>query len=384
MEGKTKEGSSKEAYAYTPGLKVKLVESVVKERRLPLLGEVLVKVGDIVFYDKVVAKTTVPSDPYMVKATHILGVEPEDLRDYVVKKEGDHVKKGEILAKDIAFFGLLKKFVRSPVDGTIETISNISGQIMVRPPPKPVVVNAYIPGKIVKDIPKEGVIIESQGAFIQGIFGLGGETHGKIKMLADSPEDVLTDKIISPEDKGCILVSGSQVTLDALRKAVEVGAAGIVVGGISYNDIIDFIGEIIGVAITGEEELGLTLIITEGIGKINMSQRTFNLLKQFDGYPASMNGATQIRAGVMRPEIIIPHNKPQEQSSSETLSGGMKVGTTVRIIRDPYFGFIGKVAGLPVELQKINTESYVRVLEVELEDGMKVILPRANVEIIEE
>ncbi len=59
-------------------------------------------------------------------------------------------------------------------------------------------------------------------------------------------------------------------------------------------------------------------------------------------------------------------------------------GTPIRIIRKPYFGAIGVVSKLPVPLQRIETESDVRVLEAELADGKRVIVPRANVEIIEE
>jgi len=143
-------------------------------------------------------------------------------------------------------------------------------------------------------------------------------------------------------------------------------------------------GEEIGVAITGQEEAGLTLIITEGFGRMRMSKQTFDLLKGFEGYMASVNGATQIRAGVMRPEIIVPHEEEFEQASGEELSAGMVPGTPVRIIRKPYFGAIGKVVSLPVELQQVESESYVRVLEVELDDGRVVTIPRANVEIIEE
>ncbi len=54
------------------------------------------------------------------------------------------------------------------------------------------------------------------------------------------------------------------------------------------------------------------------------------------------------------------------------------------LIREPYFGILGKVVSLPVNLQKLASESKVRVLEAELEDGRRVIVPRANVEIIEE
>jgi len=41
------------------------------------------------------------------------------------------------------------------------------------------------------------------------------------------------------------------------------------------------------------------------------------------------------------------------------------------------------VVSLPVELQEIESESSVRMIDIELEDGSKVIVPRANVKIIE-
>ncbi|GAI95712.1 unnamed protein product, partial [marine sediment metagenome] len=194
---------------------------------------------------------------------------------------------------------------------------------------------------------------------------------------------VLSEDLITPEDKRAILVGGSMVTMGALKKSVEIGVSCIVVGGIRHDDLISFTGEEIGVAITGQEELGLTVIITEGFGTMRMSQSTFDLLKSFEGYQASVNGATQIRAGVLRPEIIIPHQEIAEQGSEE-LASGMVPGTSVRIIRQPYFGAIGMVKFLPVELQQLESESYVRVLDVELDDGIVVTVPRANVEIIEE
>jgi len=178
-------------------------------------------------------------------------------------------------------------------------------------------------------------------------------------------------------------VGGSRVTLEALRKAVEVGVKAIVVGGIRHQDLTAFTHEEIGVAITGQEEVGLTLIITEGFGKMAMSHSTFNLLKSFDGYDACVNGTTQIRAGVLRPEIIIPHPGTEEKTRDE-LSSGMVPGTPIRIIRQPYFGAIGTVHRLPVELQILESESAVRVVNIKLSDGRIVTVPRANVEIIEE
>ena len=84
------------------------------------------------------------------------------------------------------------------------------------------------------------------------------------------------------------------------------GTAAVVAGGIDDHDLREILGYDLGVAVTGNEKLGTTIIITEGFGDIAMARRTFELLKSHDGREASVNGSTQIRAGVMRPEILIP------------------------------------------------------------------------------
>ncbi|HDJ22096.1 MAG TPA: hypothetical protein ENF19_02715 [Candidatus Bathyarchaeota archaeon] len=382
-EEKAVKSETEQAHAYTPGLKVKRATVVRKTRRLPLLGKVFVKEGDTVTHDQVVARTEISGDPEIVKISMILGLEPEDTAAFLTKKVGDKVEEGERIAFYKALFGLIKKEVVSPISGTFESFSEITGQAIIRGAPIPVDVDAYIPGKVVEVLPREGAVIETNAAFIQGIFGIGGETHGEIHVAVESNEDVLDADAITPDHKGKVVIGGSLVTLDALHKAVEVGVSAVVCGGIRHYDLTSFTGEEIGVAITGQEEVGLTLIITEGFGRMNMSARTFNLLKDFEGYLSSVNGATQIRAGVLRPEIIIPHDIPPEDAGEE-LSQGMVPGTPVRIIRQPYFGAIGKVHSLPVELQQLESESMVRVVNVELDNGEVVTVPRANVEIIEE
>jgi len=375
------------AHAYTPGLKVKRFTVVSKTRRLPIPGEVLVKEGDTVTHDQVVAKTQVPGEIHLINVANALGVDPEETSMFMQKRLKEPVAKGEVIAKRSSFFGLFKSFVRAPAEGTIELISDVTGQIALREPYVPVEMTAYIPGKVVRVMPREGVTIRTPAALVQGIFGVGGEAHAGLKMVAKSPDEVLGPEMIDSSCSGKVLVGGSLVTGETLAKAVKTGVKGIVVGGVEDEDLIKFLGYEIGVAITGQEDIGLTLIVTEGFGKMKMPQRTFDLLKSFDGREASINGATQIRAGVIRPEIIVALAEGEAKGQvdeEEEAGGGMAPGTPVRVIRDPYFGAIGQVAGLPVELQKVETESDVRVVEVELEDGRRVVVPRANVEIIEE
>jgi hypothetical protein len=236
----------------------------------------------------------------------------------------------------------------------------------------------------VDTIPREAVVIETNAGILQGIFGIGGETHGEIKIAVDSYRDELRAEDLSSDDAGKILVGGSEISCSTLQKAAEIGVKGIIVGGIKDVELFAFTGTEIGVAITGNEDLGITFMVTEGFGSMNMSERSFNLLKEFEGNQAAMNGATQIRAGVMRPEVIIPHEAFTQDGDDVDLSDGLTGGTPVRLIREPYFGALGAITGLPVELQRLESESFVRVAEVTLETGEQVIIPRANVEIIEE
>ena len=183
--------------------------------------------------------------------------------------------------------------------------------------------------------------------------------------------------------KDCIVIGGARITVEAIEAARSVGAAAIIGGGMDDQDLKDFLGYDLGVAITGSEKKGITVIVTEGFGEISMALRTFELLKKHEGHVASVNGATQIRAGVMRPEIIIPLEECAIEDEPDHAGGYLEIGKTLRIIRDPYFGMIGKVSALPPNPHVLGSGSKARVLEVELNSGESVIVPRANVELIE-
>ena len=185
--------------------------------------------------------------------------------------------------------------------------------------------------------------------------------------------------------EGCIIIGGARMTVDAIRRALEVKAAAIISGGIDDQDLKELLGYDLGVAITGRENLGITVIVTEGFGEISMAERTYAMLKEFEGREASVNGATQIRAGVMRPEIIVPLDAPPAAAAEGKFEEGqLEIGRMLRVIRDPWFGMIGEVSGLPAEPHVLGSGSKARVLEVTFPSGEKAVVPRANVELIEE
>ena len=371
------------ATSYTPGLKV-LKKTLFKTKRiLPLKGDVHVEVGQTIKPDTIVASTNLPGNIQMVKLSNILNIEPRDVENALKVREGDSVQKGEMIAETEGVFGFFKSSFSTPIDGMIESVSSKTGRIIIREKPIPVVIDGYVEGVVDKVIPEEGVVVKSYAALIQGIFGIAGEKKGILSIISHSPDEELHEDQITPEMNGKILVGGSFVGIQAYKKALEYDVAGIVVGGFNYYDLKEILGYNLGVAITGTEKLNTALIVTEGYGNIPMSQSTFSLLKEHNNKEASINGATQIRAGVIRPEIVIPFSSEKiEEKTINNSNNGISIGSTVRIIRSPYFGKIGEVVSLPPDLKRMESETMVRVAEIKV-NGENFLIPRANLESVE-
>ena len=141
--------------------------------------------------------------------------------------------KGQVIAESKGIFGLFKSQLKSPIDGTLANVSEITGQALLAEPPIPIEVDAYTSGKITEVIEDEGVIIETEGVMVQGILGVGGENQGNLVLLTSSPNDELTADMILSEHKEKIIIGGSFLNYKTFEKAKEVGAAGIVSGSSS-------------------------------------------------------------------------------------------------------------------------------------------------------
>lgn len=374
------------AQAYTPGLKVAAHTTHRARRVLPIAGEVLVKVGDQVHARDIVARTFMPGDITPLNVANLLSTPPGEVPGCMLKKVGERIAVGEALAKSKGVFGMFKAECKSTAAGTIESVSATTGQVIIRGEPLPIQSQAYLAGRVVEVLPREGCVIEAACAYVQGIFGIGGEAHGRIAIACQSHEEELKVDLIKPAMKDCIVLGGARVSHDAIERAKKHGVAAIVTGGIDDQDLRTILGYDLGVAITGSEKVGLTIIITEGFGEIAMAQRTYKLLASNAGREAAVNGATQIRAGVMRPEVIIPLDDQSKAQGLPSLGqdvGKLQIGAPVRIIRDPYFGVIGSVSALPHEPVVLESGSKARVLEVKFESGQRAMIPRANVELIE-
>lgn len=373
-------------HGYTPGLRVTGRATLRRPRRLPLAGSVLVGLGDRVRAEDVVARAELPGDVATVNVVSQLGILPEEIEGYMLRRPGEAVARDEAIAETRPFIRWLRSTARSPIAGTVESVSRITGQVMIRTAPKPVDVRAYVDGTVVEVLAGEGVVVETTGAFVQGILGIGGEVSGPLAVAARGPDAVIGPADLGDDLAGSVVVAGALVTSDVYRRAAEIGVAALVCGGFHDADLRGLLGYDLGVAITGHEALRPILIMTEGFGRIAMARATYDLLASHAGEHASANGTTQIRAGVLRPEILIPAADAvarDEGPVAHTAEPGLEVGSRVRLIREPGFGRLGTVSALPAGVHAVECEALVRVAEVELPDGTRVTVPRANLETLQ-
>ncbi|MBS3740957.1 MAG: hypothetical protein KGY74_02425, partial [Candidatus Cloacimonetes bacterium] len=229
------------AKAYTPGLKISKSTILKKDRILPLKGEVTVKEGDKVEAEDVVAKTDLPGNVVPLNVANKLAIPASAVKEKMLKEKGEKFEEGEVIAMNKTLFGLFKSKVKAPITGSVENISSITGQVLLREPPKPIEVKAFISGVVTKVYEEEGVEIENKSAYIQGIFGIGGEVNAEIKVAVEEPNEVLTSELIDNSFRDKVIVGGSRVDYPAIEKAKEVGAQAIIVGGIDDQDLKQFL-----------------------------------------------------------------------------------------------------------------------------------------------
>ena len=152
------------AHAYTPGLRVTSSATLRRERRLPLKGTVCVTAGAAVGPESVIARCELPGNIQTVNLAAKLGVDPAAVGGTLLKPIGSTVALDEIIAEAKAMFGLMRNRAASPADGTLESVSSVTGQLVVRERPIPVEVNAYVRGHVAEVLGGVvGLVIDARG-----------------------------------------------------------------------------------------------------------------------------------------------------------------------------------------------------------------------------
>lgn len=335
-----------------------------RERVLPQSGEMIAKIGHEVTPSFIVARTPLQTVFAIVDAAQVLGVSPQKVNDLVVTEKGSLVEEGTVLAQKKR--GVRSRQVLSPAAGTLFDV--INGRIFIQQTADWVEIHALVSGRVVNHVGDRGVVIETHGAFIQGIWGSRQENYGKLKLMSRNSNGFLAKDQLSADVGGLILGVGRVEHLDALHLAQEMKVAGIIAGSMPA-ELCD-----------AAYSLNYPIILTDGIGKQPMQPTVFNLLQQIEGRETSLFANYDSSRG-QRPEIIIPE---AATPTSEVVQANrpLQVGHKVRLLRSPYTGQTGEVVEIFTLSRLLGTGAKAQGVNIRLADGHVVFVPSANVDVI--
>jgi uncharacterized protein (TIGR01319 family) len=210
-----------------------------------------------------------------VEVARQLDVQPDKLGPYLRVKPGDEVDRGLWLAAVLD--GGAFKFVESPVRGKVNRIDKHFGIVLIEPLLEELQVKAWLPG-VVENVSDRGCTVVCNGTVIAGVWGSGGETAGQLTF--------------SSVEAGKVVVRDFADTA-ALTQAKERGAAGLICAGVNLQEAI-------------EPYPPFTIVVLEGFGDRQLTDAVRTILTGHEGRLTLLDGTTQLRVGVRRPQIILP------------------------------------------------------------------------------
>ncbi len=214
---------------------------------------------------------------HSVNVIRELQVHPENVERCLKCEPGQEIEKEQVLAATGPVTSRGSRFCRSPVRGRVREINLEYGSILIEPLLEELDLNAWLPGRV-EDVSDRGCTIVNTGTTVQGVWGNDRRTHG----IIDNSE-------IKP---GHVMICDT-ANRELLAQMQSARAAGLIVGGIHLEDI-------------DKVKPDFAVVVTDGFGVNSISGALRTLLVSCEGRLACIDAATQLRAGVKRPQVIIP------------------------------------------------------------------------------
>ncbi len=334
-----------------------------RARMLPGKGRVVARVGQKVNATDLVAESAAPGQHVLIDVRRALGLRRVDETHRRIERQvGEKVQKGDILAQTK---GILPRVIRATSDGTIVAISR--GQILIEMTGAVYELKAGISGTVTEVLPERGVIVEANGALIQGMWGNQAINAGLMISLAKTSDFELTRSNLDVTMRGGIVLAGTCRSVDALQAAAELPLRGLILGSMASDLMIQ------------AEKMPYPIILLEGFGKMPINSSAFKLLTTNDKREISMNAGFDPIHGE-KPEIVIPL-PANGQTPKDTTE--LKPGQLVRITCHPYASMVGSLSRLLPGLTNMPNGQRIAAAEVRLEDNQMVLIPLVNLDVLE-
>lgn len=345
-----------------PVIHVNGLTSIVRERLLPVPGIVLARLNQKVSPLDVIAQTSWAREHLLLDVTRLMRVNSNVADRLITCNVGDRIAAGAVIA---AGKGLFSRRVRAPRDGRVVAVGG--GKVLMEVGVTKVELRAGIPGTVVQVLPNRGVVIQTAGALIQGVWGNGRIASGTLVNLAEKPDGILTARRLDVSLRGSIILAGSVNDVETLQ-----AAAGLPVRGLILSSILPSL-------IQKATEMRYPILLTDGFGSLPMNSMAYKLLSTNVRRDVTVNAEIHDRYSGARPEVIIPlpiSEIPLIPREVETFAPGLQV----RMRLAPALGMIGSIVALKPGLTRLPSGLQAPAAEVKLENGEMVIVPLVNLE----
>ena len=338
--------------------------SIVRERLLPISGEVLARLNQKVSPIDVVAQTTWAREHVLIDVARNLKVSPA-LADRLIKcRIGDMLEADAMVAVGR---GIIPRTIRTPRAGRVVAVGG--GQVLMEAGEARMELKAGIPGTVIEVVANRGVVIQTAGSLIQGIWGNGRIESGSLVNLAEKPEGVLTSGRLDVSLRGSVILGGLVQDVDTLKTAAELPVRGLILSSIHPA------------LVQKAREMRYPIIVTDGFGTMPMNSVAYKLLSTNAKREVVVNAEVYNRYSGSKPEVIIPlpiSSDPPAPSDVVTFAPGLQV----RMRRPPAVGMIGTITAIKPGLTTLPSGLRAAAAEVQLENEQTVIAPLVNLEVV--
>ncbi len=334
-----------------------------RDRMLPIRGRVLFNVGDEVKATDIVAEADQHGAHLILDVRRALNLRnAEEAQKRIRYKVGEKVEKGDILAQT---GGIIPRVLRAQADGRVIGIHR--GQIILEAAGGKLQIRAGISGRVTEMLPDRGLVIEGDGALLQGVWGNGKIASGVLLIRGQSASDELTRANLDANVRSAVVLAGHVATRETLIAAQEFQIGGLILASMTASLIQTAI------------EVNYPIILMEGFGRIPLNLAAFNLLSTNEKRDVILNGLWDANRNE-KPELFIP--LPAQGNPSLDYAE-LTQGKTVRVTVPPYAGQSAVLVTIRPGLTLFANGQRVNAADIQLDTSQIVTVPLANLDVLE-
>ncbi len=286
---------------------------------------------------------------------------PDDLLALLQVAVGDHVEQGQLLARR------RRHKLVAPVAGVVVLVE--AGRVLLQADAAVVEVTAGVNGQVLEVDPARGVVVETYGALVQGVWGNGKRAIGALRFEPTTGLDNAGDAL-GIQYRGAIVVTKRRLKPAAFALMESQGIAGLIAPSMDAGLIAD-----------ARRAPGPVLLL-EGFGTARLNPTTQQFLTDLEGRQATVDAAPPSLTSAQRPEAIITVPLPAvDRPTPPLVDLRLTTGLGVRVMHSDGSSITGEITGLPEGPQVLENGLSVPCAQVELVTGERVAVPLANIEL---